>query len=136
METKGIIISQKDYKRLTDIEKNFDAKVEENKAKFAKLLKKAIKGNLVKILWVNDQEYAEIVGGGLTDDEITEFASRESADLIDSHSPLMSYDREKLINRPTQKIIETQKLTIRNLWWSFGLTFVAWIIMSIAYITK
>ena len=136
METKGIIISQKDYERLTDIEKNFDAKVEENKAGFAKLLKKAIKGNLVKILWVNDQEYAEIVGGGLTDDEITKFASRESADLIDSHSQLMSYDREKLINRPTQKIIETQKCTIRNLWWSFGLTFVAWIIMSIAYITK
>lgn len=136
METKGIIISQKDYERLTDIEKNFDAKVEENKAKFAKCLKKAIKGDLVKILWINDKFYADLKGCDLTDEGIDYFIRREDADFIDSISSNESYDREKLINRPTQKIIETQKLTIRNLWWSFGLTFAAWIIMSIAYITK
>lgn len=30
METKGIIISQKEYERLTGLEKNFDDKVKEN----------------------------------------------------------------------------------------------------------
>ncbi len=36
METKGIIISPKDYERLTELEKNFNDKVKENKETFKK----------------------------------------------------------------------------------------------------
>lgn len=36
METKGIIISQKDYERLTELEKNFDDKIKESKEVFKK----------------------------------------------------------------------------------------------------
>ena len=154
METKGIIISQKDYERLTELEKNFNDKNNENKEAFKKGLQDVIKGNLVKILWINDPYYAKIKGCDLTDDGICSFISREDADFLDCISSNMSYDREKLLKRTTQKkvtqelptikkdfgtykgIIETQKRTIRNLWWAFGIMFVAWLTVLIAYITK
>lgn len=153
METKGIIISQKDYERLTELEKNFNKKVKENEKLFKKGLKNAIKGNLVKILWINDPYYAKIKGCDLTDDGICLFISREDADFIDCDSSSMSYDREKLIKRATQKssqriadhkkafsiyqeIISNQKKVIRNLWWAYGIMFVAWLVQLIAYIIK
>lgn len=153
METKGIIISQKDYERLTELEKNFNDKIKENKEEFKKGLEDAIKGNLVKILWINDPYYAKLKGCDLTDDGICSFISREDADFVDSVSLNESYDREKLIKRATEKsskriadhkkafgiyqeIIETQKRTIRNLGWAFGIMFVAWLVQLILYIAK
>lgn len=145
METKGIIISQKDYKRLIELEKNFNEKVKENEEVFKKGLEDAIKGNLVKILWINDPYYAKIKGCDLTDDGICSFVSRENADFIDSVSPNASYDREKFPKElPTtkkdfctyQEITETQKRTIRNLWWAFGITSAAWLLQLILYIAK
>ena len=55
----------------------------------------AIKGNLVKILWVNDPYYAKIKSCDLTDDGICSFISREDADFVDCVSSNESYDREK-----------------------------------------
>lgn len=137
METKGIIISQKEYERLTDLEKNFNDKVKENKETFKKGLEDAIKGNLVKILWVNDYYYAKIKGCDLTDDGICSFISREDADFVDCVSSNESYDREKLIKRATQKVsIETQNRTTRNLWLAFGIMFTAWLVQLILYIVK
>lgn len=137
METKGIIISQKDYERLTELEKNFNDKVKENKETFKKGLEDAIKGNLVKILWINDPYYAKIKGCDLTDDGICSFISREDADFVDCVSSNKSYDREKLIKRATQKVsIETQNRTTRNLWLAFGIMFTAWLVQLILYIVK
>ena len=99
METKGIIISKEDYERLTEIEKNFNDKVKENEEMFKKGLEDAIKGNLVKILWVNDPNYAKLKGCDLTDDGIFSFIRREDADFVDCFSSNESYDREKLIKR-------------------------------------
>ena len=42
METKGIIISQKEYERLTELEKNFNDKVKENKETFKNGLEEPI----------------------------------------------------------------------------------------------
>jgi len=137
METKGIIISQKDYERLTELEKNFSDKVKENEETFKKGLEDAIKGNLVKILWVNDPYYAKIKGCDLTDNGICSFISRKDADFIDRVSSNESYDREKLIKRATQKVsIEMQKRTTRNLWWAFVIMFTAWLVQLILYIAK
>ena len=137
METKGIIISQKDYERLTELEKNFNDKVKENEETFKKGLENAIKGNLVKILWVNDPYYAKIKGCDLTDNGICSFISREDADFVDRVSSNESYDREKLIKRATQKVsIEMQKRTTRNLWWAFVIMFTAWLVQLILYIAK
>lgn len=153
METKGIIISQKDYERLTELEKNFNEKVKENEEMFKKGLEDAIKGNLVKVLWINDPYYAKLKGCDLTDDGICSFISREDADFIDCDSSSMSYDREKLIKRATdkssqriadhknafgiyQEIISNKKKSIRNLCWAFGIMFVAWLLQLILYIAK
>lgn len=153
METKGIIISKEDYERLKELEKNFDNKVEENKESFKKGLEDAIKGNLVKVLWINDKYYADLMGCDLSDEGIDKFIRREDADFVDSVSANKSYDPEKLIKKNGAKvqkeqsstkkaiglyreIIETQKRTIRNLWWAFGIMFVAWLLQLIAYIMK
>ncbi len=138
METKGIIISKKDYERLTDIEKNFDEKVKENKELFRKGLEDAIKGNLVKILWIGDKYYAKLKGCDLSDEGIDSFISREDADFVDKMSSRESYDREKIITTYGlyQEIIDKLKKTIRNLWWAFGMMFVAWIITYIAWCLK
>lgn len=153
METKGIIISKKDYERLTELEKNFNEKVKENEEMFKKGLEDAIKGNLIKILWINDPYYAKIKGCDLTDDGICSFISRKDADSIDCDSSNMSYDREKLIKRATdkssqriadhkkasgiyQEIISNKKKSIRNLLWAFGIMFVAWLLQLILYIAK
>ena len=134
METEYRLISKEDYERLTEIEKNFNDKVKENKETYKKELEDAIKGNLVKILWVNDPYYAKLKGCDLTDDGICSFTSREDADFVDCFSSNESYDREKLIKRATKsskriadQIIETQKRTIRNLWCAFGIMFVTWL---------
>lgn len=153
METKGIIISQKDYERLTELEKSFNDKVNENKETFKKGLEDAIKGNLVKILWIDDPYYAKLKGCDLTDDGICSFISREDADFVDSVSSNESYDREKIIKRATEKsskriayhkkafgtyqeIIETQKRTFRNLGWAFGIMFMVLLVQLIACIIK
>ena len=153
METKGIIINKKDYERLTELEKNFDNKVKENKESFKKGLENAIKGNLVKILWIKDKYYAEIMGCDLSDEGIDKFIRREDADFVDNVSANGSYDRDKLVNEHKDKrspqeqinkcgdaykeqIIASQKKSIRNLWWAFGIMFVAWVVQLIAYIMK
>ena len=153
METKGIIISQKEYERLTELEKNFDNKVKENKESFKKGLENAIKGNLVKILWVKDKYYAEIMGCDLSDEGIDKFIRREDADFVDNVSANGSYDKDKLVNEHKDKrsqqeqinkcedahkeqIIANQKKSICNMWWAFGIMFVAWVVQLIAYIMK
>lgn len=153
METKGIIISQKDYERLTELEKNFNDKVKENKESFKKGLEDAIKGNLVKILWIKDKYYAGIMGCDLSEEGIDKFIRREDADFVDNVSANWSYDRDKLVNEHKDKktpqelingwedaykeqIIANQKKTIRNLWLAFGIMFAAWVAQLIAYIIK
>lgn len=153
METKGIIISQKEYERLTELEKNFNDKVKENKESFKKGLEYAIKGNLVKVLWINDKYYADLMGCDLSDEGIDKFIRREDADFVDSVSENKSYDRDKLVNERKDKripqelinewedaykeqIIVTAKRTIRNLWLALGIMFVALVVQLIAYITK
>lgn len=87
METKGIIISQKYYERLTDIEKNFDAKFEKEKK---------------------------------------DYAQKEKAKRIKDHKAAFGL---------YQEVITNQKKSIRNLWWAFGIMFVAWLTtFLIAYI--
>lgn len=154
METKGIIISQKDYERLTGIEKNFNDKVKENKETFKKGLEDAIKGNLVKLLWTNDKYYAEIMSRDLSEDGICNFISKEDADRLASIGSKVSYDRNEVLKDNVKKenakrikdhkaafglyqeVISNQKKVIRNLWWAFGIMFVAWIVQLIAYIMK
>lgn len=153
MKKEGIIISQEEFDRLTDIEKNFDKKVEENRESFKKGLEDAIKGNLVKILWTNDKRYADIMGSDLSDEGIDKFIRREDADFLDKLPSRESYDREKLIKSKAkednskriadhkaafglyQEIITKQKQTIRNLWWAFGIMFVALVIELIVILT-
>ena len=152
METKGIIISQKDYERLTELEKNFDDKVKENKEKFKKGLEDAIKGNLVKLLWTKDKSYAEITGCDLSEDGVCNFISKEDADMLASVNSKVSYDRDEFLKDYAKKenakrikdhkaafglyqeVISNQKKAIRDLWWAFGIMFAAWLIMLIAYI--
>lgn len=153
METKGIIISQKEYERLTELEKNFADRVKENKESFKKGLEDAIKGNLVKVLWINDKYYADLMGCDLSDEGIDKFIRREDADFVDCVSANESYDRDKLVNEHKGKrtpqelinewedaykeqIIVTAKRTIRNLWLTLGIMFVALVVQLIAYITK
>ena len=135
METKGIIISKKDYERLTELEKNFDNKVKENRESFKKVLEDAIKGNLVKFLWVNDKRYAEIMGCDLSEDGIDKFISKEIADMLDKTSNV-SYNHNKAKYGFYQEIIDKQKIVIRNLWLAFGFMFVAWMVQLIVYIMK
>lgn len=164
METKGIIISQKDYERLTELEKNFNDKVKENKEAFKKGLEDAIKGNLVKILWIKDKRYADIIGCDLSEEGMCKFISKEDADNMAYFSSKVSYDRnnvlEDIANKETaqketaqkenakrikdhkaafglyQEVISTQKKTIRNLWITIIIWAVAWLLMFLAYITK
>lgn len=154
METKGIIISQKDYERLTELEKNFNDKVKENKETFKKGLEDAIKGNLVKMLWVNDKDYAEIIGCDLSEDGVCKFISKEDADMQTSLSSKVSYDRNDVLKGIAKKenakkikdhkaafwlyqeAIADQKKIIRNQWWAFVIMFTAWLLQLIAYIMK
>jgi len=154
METKGIIISQKDYERLIKLEKNFDDKVKENKETFKKGLEDAIKGNLVKLLWVKDKGYAEIMGCDLSEDGVCNFIRKEDADMLASVRSGASYDRNDVLKDNAkegnakrvkdhkaafglyQEVISNQKKVIRNLWWAFGIMFVAWVVQLIAYIMK
>lgn len=154
METKGIIISQKDYERLTELEKNFDDKVKENRETFKKGLEDAIKGNLVKLLWVKDKGYAEIMGCDLSEEGVCNFIRKEDADMLASVRSEASYDRNDVLkdnakegnaNRVKdhkssfglyQEVISNQKKVIRNLWWAFGIMFVSWLVQLILYIAK
>ena len=154
METKGIIISQKDYERLTELEKNFNDKVKENKEAFKKGLEDAIKGNLVKLLWINDKCYAEIMGCDLSEEGVFKFISKEDADMLASVNSKVSYDRNEVLKDNVKKenanrikahkaafglyreFISNQKKVIRNLWWAFGIMFVAWLVQLIMYIMK
>ena len=154
METKGIIISQKEYERLTELEKNFNDKVKENKESFKKGLEDAIKGNLVKLLWVKDKCYAEIMGCDLSEDGVCNFIRKEDADMLASVNSKVSYDRNDVLNDNAKKenakrikdhkaafglyqeVIADQKKSIRKLRWAFVIMFVAWLIQLIAYIMK
>lgn len=154
METKGIIISKEDYERLTELEKNFNDKVKENKEAFKKGLEDAIKGNLVKILWVKDKYYAEIMGCDLSEEGVCAFISKEDADMLASVNSKVSYDRNEVLKDNAtkdnakrikdhkaafglyQEVISNQKKVIRNLWWAFSIMFVAWLVQLIAYIMK
>lgn len=154
METEGIIISQKDYERLTELEKNFNDKVKENKETFKKGLEDAIKGNLVKLLWINDKYYADIMGCDLSEEGVCTFISKEDADMLASVNSKLSYDRNEVLKDnatknnakrikdhkaafgPYQEVISNQKKVIRNLWWAFSIMFVAWLVQLIAYIMK
>ena len=154
METKGIIISQKDYKHLTELEKNFNDKVKENKESFKKGLEDAIKGNLVKLLWIKDKYYAEIMGCDLSEEGVCKFISKEDADMLASVNSKVSYDRNEVLKDNVKKenakrikdhkaafglyqeVISNQKKVIRNLRWAFGIMFVAWLVQLFAYIMK
>lgn len=154
METKGIIISKEDYERLTELEKNFNDKVKENKEAFKKGLEDAIKGNLVKLLWVKDKYYAEMMGCDLSEEGVCKFIRKEDADMLASTNSKVSYDRNEVLkDNPNkenakrikdhkaafglyQEVIANQKKSIRNLWWAFGFMFVAWMVQLIAYIMK
>ena len=136
METKGIIISQKDYERLTELEKNFNDKVKENKETFKKGLEDAIKGNLVKLLWVKDKCYAEIMGCDLSEDGVCKFISKEDADMLASVSSNVSYDHNNVLKDNAKEVVVNQKKSIRNPWWAFVIMAMAWLVLLIAYITK
>lgn len=135
METKGIIISQKDYERLTELEKNFDDKVKENKESFKKGLEDAIKGNLVKLLWVKDKGYADIMGCDLSEDGIYKFISKEDADMLASVNSEVSYDRDNVLKDYAKKLKDHKK-TIRYLWWAFAIMSMTWLIQLIVYAMK
>lgn len=145
METKGIIISQKDYERLTELEKNFDDKVKENKESFKRGLEDAIKGNLVKLLWVKDKCYADIMGCDLSEEGICKFISKEDADMLASVNSKVSYDRDNVLKDNEEKIkdhkatfelyqevIADQKKTIRYLWLAFVIMSLTWLVRLIA----
>jgi len=136
METKGIIISQKDYERLTELEKNFNDKLKENKESFKKGLEDAIKGNLVKILWIKDKYYAEIMGYDLSEEGVCKFISKEDADMLASINSELSYDRNDVLKDNTKEVISNQKKSIRNLRWAFIIMFMSWLVLLIAYIMK
>lgn len=145
METKGIIISQKDYERLTELEKNFDDKVKENKESFKRGLEDAIKGNLVKLLWVKDKCYADIMGCDLSEEGICKFISKEDADMLASVNSKVSYDRDNVLKDNEEKVkdhkatfelyqevIADQKKTIRYLWLAFVIMSLTWLVRLIA----
>ena len=147
METKGIIISQKEYERLTELEKNFDDKVKENKESFKKGLEDAIKGNLVKLLWVKDKGYAEIMGCDLSEEGVCKFISKEDADMLASVNSKVSYDRDNVLKDNAkiikdrkavlyQEIIADQRKTIRYLWWAFAIMSMTWLVQLIVYAMK
>ena len=136
METKGIIISQKEYERLTDLEKNFNDKVKENKETFKKGLEDAIKGNLVKLLWVKDKCYAEIMGCDLSEDGVCNFIRKEDADMLDSTNSKVSYNRNNVLKDNAKEVIVNQKKYIRNMWRAFIIMFMSWLVLLIAYIMK
>jgi hemerythrin-like domain-containing protein len=154
METKGIIISKEDYERLIDLEKNFNDKVKENKESFKKGLEDAIKGNLIKILWINDKYCADLMGCDLSEEGVCKFISKEDADMLASVNSKVSYDRNDVLNDNAKKenakrikdhkaafglyqeVIADQKKSIRKLRWAFVIMFVAWLIQLIAYIMK
>lgn len=154
METKGIIISKEDYDRLIDLEKNFNDKVKENKESFKKGLEDAIKGNLVKILWVNDKYCADLMGCDLSEEGVCKFISKEDAEMLASVNSKVSYNRNDVLNDNAKKenakrikdhkaafglyqeVIAEQKKSIRKLRWAFFIMFVAWLIQLIAYIIK
>ena len=147
METKGIIISQKEYERLTEREKNFDDKVKENKESFKKGLEDAIKGNLVKLLWVKDKGYAEIMGCDLSEEGVCKFISKEDADMLASVNSKVSYDRDNVLKDNAkiikdrkavlyQEIIADQRKTIRYLWWAFAIMSMTWLVQLIVYAMK
>lgn len=136
METKGIIISKEEYERLTDLEKNFNDKVKENKETFKKWLEDAIKGNLVKLLWVKDKCYAEIMGCDLSEDGVCNFIRKEDADMLDSTNSKVSYNRNNVLKDNAKEVIVNQKKSIRNLWWAFAIMSMAWLVQLIAYIMK
>lgn len=154
METKGIIISPKEYERLTELEKNFNDKVKENEETFKKGLEDAIKGNLVKLLWINDKCYAEAMGCDLSEEGVYKFISKEDADMLASVNSKVSYDRNEVLKDNVKKenakrikdhkaafgfyqeVISNQKKVIRNLWWAFGIMFVAWLVQLISNIAK
>jgi len=136
METKGIIISQKEYERLTDLEKNFDNRIKENKETFKKGLEDAIKGNLVKLLWVKDKCYAEIMGCDLSEDGVCNFIRKEDADMLASTNSKVSYNRNNVLKDNAKEVIVNQKKSIRNPWWAFVIMFMSWLVLLIAYIMK
>lgn len=159
METKGIIISQQEYERLTDLEKNFNDKVKENKETFKKGLEDAIKGNLVKLLWIKDKSYAEIMGCDLSEEGVYKFISKEDADMLASVNSKVSYDRNDVLKDNAkeddakkenakrikdhkaafglyQEVIADEKKSVRNLWCVSVIMFVAWLVQLILYITK
>lgn len=154
MKTKGIIISKEDYERLKELEKNFDNKVKENKESFKKGLEDAIKGNLVKLLWVKDKYYAEIMGCDLSEDGVCKFISKEDADMLTSTNSKVSYDRNNVLKDYAKKenakrikdhkaafglyqeVIADQRKTIRYLWWAFAIMSMTWLVQLIAYIIK
>lgn len=139
METKGIIISKEDYDRLIGLEKNFDEKVKEYRECFRQGLDNLIKQNLVKILWVNDEYYAKIMGCDLSEDGVSKFISKEDADFLASVNSKVSYDRNEFLKDNGKRIKEVtsnQKKVIRNLWWAFGIMFAAWLVQLILYIAK
>ena len=136
METKGIIISQKEYERLTDLEKNFNDKVKENKETFKKGLEDAIKGNLVKLLWVNDKYCADMMGCDLSEDGVCNFIRKEDADMLASTNSKVSYNRNNVLKDNAKEVIVNQKKSIRNPWWAFVIMFMSWLVLLIAYIMK
>ncbi len=136
METKGIIISKEDYDRLIDIENNFNDKVKENKETFKKGLEDAVKGNLVKLLWVKDKCYAEIMGCDLSEDGVCNFIRKEDADMLASTNSKVSYNRNNVLKDNAKEVIVNQKKYIRNLWWAFIIMFMSWLVLLIAYIMK
>lgn len=154
METKGIIISQKEYERLTELEKNFNDKVKEKKETFKKGLEDAIKGNLVKVLWIKDKCYAEIMGCDLSEEGVCKFISKEDADMLASVNSKVSYDRNEVLKDNAtkdnakrikdheaafglyQEVISNQNKTISNQRRAFVIMFVAWLIQLILYIAK
>ena len=136
METKGIIISKEDYDRLIDIENNFNDKVKENKETFKKGLEDAVKGNLVKLLWVKDKCYAEIMGCDLSEDGVCNFIRKEDADMLASTNSKVSYNRNNVLKDNAKEVIVNQKKSIRNPWWAFIIMFMSWLVLLIAYIMK
>jgi hypothetical protein len=117
-------------------------------------LEDAIKGNLVKVLWIKDKYYAEIMGCDLSEEGVCKFISKEDADMLASVNSKVSYDRNDVLNDNAKKenakrikdhkaafglyqeVIADQKKSIRKLRWAFVIMFVAWLIQLIAYIMK
>lgn len=136
METKGIIISQKEYERLTELEKNFADRIKKNKESFKKGLEDAIKGNLVKILWVKDKGYSEMMGCDLSEEGVSGFIRKEDADMLASVNSKVSYERNNVLKDNAKEVIANQNKSNRNLWLAFVIMFTAWLVQLILYIAK